>query len=88
VELDAQSPHNYRRGGLTLSSIYKVHHVHTIAKVTTLRPAANAYSLSRFCQDRPTPTLIRASGAKEREFAVQHVADRWHSPLGIPKVAP
>src|ERR1700688_312983 len=29
----------------------------------------------------------RRSGAEEREFTVQHVADRGHSPLGIPKIA-
>jgi hypothetical protein len=36
VELDAQSPHDYRRGGLTLSSVNKVHHVHTIARVAEM----------------------------------------------------
>ena len=36
MELDAQSPHDYRRGGLTLSSVNKVHHVHTIARVAEM----------------------------------------------------
>ena len=36
MELDAQRPHDYRRGGLTLSSVNKVHHVHTIARVAEM----------------------------------------------------
>ena len=36
MELDAQSPHDYRRGGLTLSSVNKVHHVYTIARVAEM----------------------------------------------------
>ena len=36
MELDAQPPHDYRRGGLTLSSVNKVHHVHTIARVAEM----------------------------------------------------
>jgi hypothetical protein len=36
VELDAQSTHNYRRGGLTLAPVNKVHHVHTIARVAKM----------------------------------------------------
>jgi hypothetical protein len=36
VELDAQSPHDCRRGGLTLAPVNKVHHVHTIARVAEM----------------------------------------------------
>ena len=36
MELDAQRLHDYRRGGLTLSSVNKVHHVHTIARVAEM----------------------------------------------------
>ena len=36
MELDAQPPHDYRRGGLTLSSVNKVHHVRTIARVAEM----------------------------------------------------
>jgi hypothetical protein len=36
VELDAQSPHHYRRGSLSLASVNKVHHVHTIARVAEM----------------------------------------------------
>jgi hypothetical protein len=36
VEVDAQSTHHYRRGDLTLASVNKVHHVHTIARVAEM----------------------------------------------------
>jgi hypothetical protein len=36
VEVDARSTHHYRRGGLTLASVNKVHHVHTIARVAEM----------------------------------------------------
>jgi hypothetical protein len=36
VELDAQGSRDYRPGGLTLSSVNKVHHVHTIARVAEM----------------------------------------------------
>ena len=36
MEVDAQSTHHYRRGGLTLASVNKVHHVHTIARVAEM----------------------------------------------------
>ena len=36
MELGAQSTHDYRRGGLTLASVNKVHHVHTIARVAEM----------------------------------------------------
>jgi hypothetical protein len=36
VELDARRPHDDRRGGLTLSSVNKVHHVLTIARVAEM----------------------------------------------------
>jgi hypothetical protein len=36
VELDAQSARDYRCGGLTLASVNKVHHVHTIARVAAM----------------------------------------------------
>ena len=36
MELDAQRLHDYRRGGLTLSSVNKVHHVRTIARVAEM----------------------------------------------------
>jgi hypothetical protein len=36
VELDAQRSHDYRRGGLTLAQVNKVHHVHTIARVAEM----------------------------------------------------
>ena len=36
MELDARRPHDDRRGGLTLSSVNKVHHVHTIARVAEM----------------------------------------------------
>jgi hypothetical protein len=34
--MGAQSTHDYRRGGLTLASVNKVHHVHTIARVAAM----------------------------------------------------
>ena len=36
MELDAQSPHDRRCGGLTLTQVNKVHHVHTIARVAEM----------------------------------------------------
>jgi hypothetical protein len=36
VELDAQGTHDYGRGSLTLASVNKVHHVHTIARVAEM----------------------------------------------------
>ncbi len=36
MEVDAQSTHHYRRGALTLASVNKVHHVHTIARVAEM----------------------------------------------------
>ena len=34
--MDAPSPHDDRRGGLTLAQVNKVHHVHTIARVAEM----------------------------------------------------
>jgi hypothetical protein len=34
--VDAPSPHDDRRGGLTLAQVNKVHHVHTIARVAEM----------------------------------------------------
>ena len=34
--MDAQGTHDYRRGGLTLAPVNKVHHVHTIARVAEM----------------------------------------------------
>jgi hypothetical protein len=36
VELGAQGTHDYRRGGLILAQVNKVHHVHTIARVAEM----------------------------------------------------
>ena len=36
MELDAQRVHHRRRGGLTLTLVNKVHHVHTIARVAEM----------------------------------------------------
>ena len=36
MELDAQGTHDYRRGGLTLAQVNKVHHVHTVARVAAM----------------------------------------------------
>jgi hypothetical protein len=36
VELDAQGTHDYRRRGLILAQVNKVHHVHTIARVAAM----------------------------------------------------